>query len=167
MNSRRPNPCLSHIQDVSRRESRAEQSIKRQIRKLWEVFKACAQNISWNFTETTSYYPTQCLSTRRRRGKNEIKKNRKNATRRNLQVEEEKKSSKVWIWSGDLAARPAAPQSFIDKEMRGQLFPHHQFATREKREKQLDQPEQPLRKTTNPAKTTVFHWQETEKKFQK
>ena len=25
MNSRRPNPCLSHIQDVSRRESRAEQ----------------------------------------------------------------------------------------------------------------------------------------------
>ena len=36
MDSRRPNPCLSHIQDVSRRESRAEQSIKRQIRRLWE-----------------------------------------------------------------------------------------------------------------------------------
>jgi len=73
-------------------QSRAERDKSEDSGK--EVCKACAQNISWNFTETTSYYPTQCLSTRRRRGKNEIKKNRKNATKRNLQVEEEKNPQK-------------------------------------------------------------------------
>jgi len=80
---------FTHPRRLQKRiQSRAERDKSEDSGK--EVFKACAQNISWNFTETTSYYPTQCLSTRRRRGKNEIKKNRKNATKRNLQVEEEK-----------------------------------------------------------------------------
>jgi len=84
---------FTHPRRLQKRiQSRAERDKSEDSGK--EVFKACAQNISWNFTETTSYYPTQCLSTRRRRGKNEIKKNRKNATKRNLQVEEEKNPQK-------------------------------------------------------------------------
>ena len=84
---------FTHPRRLQKRiQSRAERDKSEDSGK--EVFKACAQIISWNFTETTSYYPTQCLSTRRRRGKNEIKKNRKNATKRNLQVEEEKNPQK-------------------------------------------------------------------------
>jgi len=60
--------------------------------------------------------------------------------------------------SGDLAARLAAPQSFIYKEMRGQLFPMNlQWETRKKENYDCSS-----KKTT---KTTVFHWQKTEKKF--
>jgi len=49
--------------------------------------------------------------------------------------------------SSDLAARLAAPQSFIDKETRPTS---HEFAA-DKKEKQLDWQQ------TNPTKTTVFH----------
>jgi len=60
--------------------------------------------------------------------------------------------------SGDLAARLAAPQSFIYKEMRGQLFPMNlQWETRKKENYDCSS-----KKTT---KTTVFHWQKTEKKI--
>merc|ERR1739842_145411 len=134
--------------------SRAERDKSEESGK--EVLKACAQNISWNFAETTSHYPTQCLSTRRRRGKKKLRKTQQ----RNLQFEKKENPSKVFhkrIRSGDLAARRAAPQSFIDKEMRSQLFHPHQFATRGKEKIQLGQPDQHLRKTTNPTKTTVFH----------
>jgi len=59
--------------------------------------------------------------------------------------------------SGDLAARLAAPQSFIYKEMRGQLFPMNlQWETRKKENYDCSSKKKP--------KTTVFHWQKTEKK---
>jgi len=60
--------------------------------------------------------------------------------------------------SGDLAARLAAPQSFIYKEMRGQLFPMNlQWETRKKENYDCSS-----KKTT---KATVFHWKKTEKKI--
>jgi len=55
----RPNPGLSQIQDVSRESRRMSREKKRRLWEgdLKEVFKASAENISRNFTETTSHYP--------------------------------------------------------------------------------------------------------------
>merc|ERR1712032_134470 len=87
MNSRRPNPCLSHIQDVSRRESRAEQKETNQKtlgKKSLKLVHKTSAGISRrrHFTTLPSVF--------QQGGDEEKKKNRKNATKRNLQVEEEK-----------------------------------------------------------------------------
>jgi len=82
---------FTHPRRLQKRiQSRAERDKSEESGK--EVLKACAQNISWNFTETTSHYPsTQCLSTRRRRGKKKLRKTQQ----RNLQFEKRKSVKSV------------------------------------------------------------------------
>jgi len=159
----RPNPGLSQIQDVSRESRRMSREKKRRLWEgdLKEVFKASAENISRNFTETTSHYPVPIVF---QQGGDEEEQNwEKSKKKRRAEIFALWKEKIPQVFqkrsrSCDLAARLAAPQSFIDKETRT-TFSSSSWICNEKKEKS---------KQIKPTKTTDFHWKEAKKEnFQK
>merc|ERR1711971_1241611 len=102
-------------------EENPEQSRKRQIRRVWErSLKSLCTKHQLEFHGDDISLPKYPVSFNKEATR---KKKLRKTQQRNLQFEKKENPSKVFhkrIRSGDLAARRAAPQSFIDKEMRSQ-----------------------------------------------
>ena len=111
--------------------------------------------------ETASHYPVPIVFQQGGGEESKTEKNEKKEKRAEIFALWKEKIPQVFqksSRSGDLAARLAAPQSFIDKETRP-TFSSSSWICNEKKEKS---------KQINPTKTTVFHWKEAKRKiFQK
>merc|ERR1711971_1084143 len=113
-------------------EENPEQSRKRQIRRVWErSLKSLCTKHQLEFHGDDISLPKYPVSFNEEATRKKEKRSREIC---NLKKENPSKVFHKRIRSGDLAARQAAPQSFIDKEMRSQLFLSSSICNKRKRE---------------------------------